>query len=551
MRTVRVPWHDHDAALAALLEAADRAARQSPSWRLAWCAGAGVVATPVEALLAETALFRAFVAGLARRPRGVLPVVLRGRRLRGVVRRTARSPRSPRRWRWRRTAPPSSTWRTPSGRLADRGARVVIGRIANLYGPGQDLSKPQGLVSQLCLTHLTGQALSIYVLARHAARLPLRRRRRGHGRRLARPGRGGASRCHGDQDPRLGAGGLGRRAHRRVEPRVPAPAPARDEDREHPAGPGPPAAVGGLAGARRPGPDVPARRPAGHGRRHRLPAARGTAAEGDGVTSRRRELGWLLIACVAVWVAWTYPLLHDSRHYFRGDTQNAYYGWFHHFGDALLHGHWPMLDAQAGSAGNPLAEGQMGLYSPLSAVDRDRRRRRPAGHRLRHPAQVLHRHDRGERVLPARPLVRRASVPRRGGSRRGAARRLHAGQRRTPLGDRPARGGPAAMGLVGDPAGHGRSPSRGGTRRLLAAGLDGLRLRGDVPHPRHGRAVPREPAGPGHEGAASAPAGGSVQRAPDRHGLPAGHPHVTRDLAQPLEHRGIGAPPDGPPRQPS
>ena len=85
------------------------------------------------------------------------------------------------------------------------------------------------------------------------------------------------------------------------------------------------------------------------------------------MTPRRRELGWLLIACVAVWVAYAYPLLHDTRHYFRGDTQNAYYGWFHHFGVALLHGHWPMLDAQAGSAGNPLAEGQMGLYSPLSA----------------------------------------------------------------------------------------------------------------------------------------------------------------------------------------
>lgn len=39
LRTVRVPWQDHDAALAALLEAADRAARQPDSWRLVWCAG--------------------------------------------------------------------------------------------------------------------------------------------------------------------------------------------------------------------------------------------------------------------------------------------------------------------------------------------------------------------------------------------------------------------------------------------------------------------------------------------------------------------------------
>jgi hypothetical protein len=79
-------------------------------------------------------------------------------------------------------------------------------------------------------------------------------------------------------------------------------------------------------------------------------------------------VAWWLFACAAVWVAWTFPLLLDHRHYFYGDTQNAYYGWFHHFGDALLHGRWPMLDVHAGSAGNPLAEGQMGLYSPLSAL---------------------------------------------------------------------------------------------------------------------------------------------------------------------------------------
>ncbi len=43
------------------------------------------------------------------------------------------------------------------------GTRVCIGRIANLYGPGQNLQKPQGLVSQLCLTHLNRQPLGIYV----------------------------------------------------------------------------------------------------------------------------------------------------------------------------------------------------------------------------------------------------------------------------------------------------------------------------------------------------------------------------------------------------
>jgi UDP-glucose 4-epimerase len=40
---------------------------------------------------------------------------------------------------------------------------TVIGRIANLYGPGQELGKPQGLISQLCRAHLRREPLDIYV----------------------------------------------------------------------------------------------------------------------------------------------------------------------------------------------------------------------------------------------------------------------------------------------------------------------------------------------------------------------------------------------------
>lgn len=84
------------------------------------------------------------------------------------------------------------------------------------------------------------------------------------------------------------------------------------------------------------------------------------------IRRHRTDLGWLAVALGAVCLVWLYPLLLDPRHYFQGDTQNAYYGWFHHLGEALLHGRWPMLDVQTASAGNPLAEGQEGLYSPLS-----------------------------------------------------------------------------------------------------------------------------------------------------------------------------------------
>jgi UDP-glucose 4-epimerase len=40
---------------------------------------------------------------------------------------------------------------------------VAIGRFSNLYGPGQNLEKAQGLISKLCLHALTRTALSIYV----------------------------------------------------------------------------------------------------------------------------------------------------------------------------------------------------------------------------------------------------------------------------------------------------------------------------------------------------------------------------------------------------
>lgn len=43
------------------------------------------------------------------------------------------------------------------------GTPVLIGRVANIYGPGQNINKSQGLISQICRSHLLGTPLSIYV----------------------------------------------------------------------------------------------------------------------------------------------------------------------------------------------------------------------------------------------------------------------------------------------------------------------------------------------------------------------------------------------------
>ncbi len=41
--------------------------------------------------------------------------------------------------------------------------KVLVSRIANLYGPGQDLSKLQGLISRLALTSVTKEPLTMFV----------------------------------------------------------------------------------------------------------------------------------------------------------------------------------------------------------------------------------------------------------------------------------------------------------------------------------------------------------------------------------------------------
>ena len=46
---------------------------------------------------------------------------------------------------------------------ARSGAQTIVARLANLYGPGQNLSKPQGLISHLCRGYLVSAPVSIYV----------------------------------------------------------------------------------------------------------------------------------------------------------------------------------------------------------------------------------------------------------------------------------------------------------------------------------------------------------------------------------------------------
>jgi UDP-glucose 4-epimerase len=162
VRTVDVPWGSHDDALAVLLEAADQAAGGSGKWRLAWCAGSGVIGTPPAELDAEVRLYAALLAGLRTPPAGMFLASSAG----GVYAGSPDDPPFTERSRVAALAPygvAKLEMEQLARDAAAYGTRVLIGRIANLYGPGQDLSKPQGLISQLCLAQQTGQALNLYV----------------------------------------------------------------------------------------------------------------------------------------------------------------------------------------------------------------------------------------------------------------------------------------------------------------------------------------------------------------------------------------------------
>jgi UDP-glucose 4-epimerase len=164
-----IPWDDPAAAIAELGLAARALLEGGRPWRIAWCAGAGVIGTSQLELDQEIVVLTGFldalreiVAGGSAGPGALFLASSAGGVYAGsddppFTELTRANPISP-----------YGDAKLASERLAAdfsqaSGLPVVVARIANLYGPGQDISKPQGLISQLCRSHLTRQPLSIYV----------------------------------------------------------------------------------------------------------------------------------------------------------------------------------------------------------------------------------------------------------------------------------------------------------------------------------------------------------------------------------------------------
>lgn len=140
-------------------------------WRIAWCAGATVTASTAERFAREENVFAGFADSLTRLCRsgridadqGVVFLASSAGALyagSGMAPYTEYSTPGPR----ASYGFSKLVLEARLSRLAEEaGIVAVVGRISNLYGPGQDLDKPQGLVSHLCRAHFTGAPIGIYV----------------------------------------------------------------------------------------------------------------------------------------------------------------------------------------------------------------------------------------------------------------------------------------------------------------------------------------------------------------------------------------------------
>lgn len=135
-------------------------------WQVCWCAGAGVTSTAASALDDEIRVFRSLLAALAPAAGDTAGSFFLASSAGGVYAGSSGSPRDeltlP-----RPLAPYGHAKLALEQIVAEfseaTGVPVLVGRLSNLYGPGQNLAKPQGLISHIARSHLLGQPISIYV----------------------------------------------------------------------------------------------------------------------------------------------------------------------------------------------------------------------------------------------------------------------------------------------------------------------------------------------------------------------------------------------------
>lgn len=137
-------------------------------WTVYWCAGRGVTSTPREVMLSEGAVFQDFLDAISELPPQVAErgCVFLASSVGGAYAGSSSPP-------FTEDTPPVPMSAYGETKLAMEqslrdgaargGFRGLVARITNLYGPGQDLGKGQGLISVIVESYVTGRPVSIYV----------------------------------------------------------------------------------------------------------------------------------------------------------------------------------------------------------------------------------------------------------------------------------------------------------------------------------------------------------------------------------------------------
>lgn len=161
VRTVAVPWGTTGAEPALVAAAA---ALGSGPVEVYWCAGAGVVGSAQADLDAEVAALTAFLGAWP--SEGAGSALFLASSAGGVYAGSAGPPFT------EDTVPrPLAAYghaklagEAVARDFAERtGTALLVGRISNLYGPGQDVTKPQGLISHLCRAQQSRTPINVYV----------------------------------------------------------------------------------------------------------------------------------------------------------------------------------------------------------------------------------------------------------------------------------------------------------------------------------------------------------------------------------------------------
>lgn len=164
---MRVSWGDPSQALSVLRSCLDGFTEQAGfgPWAIVWAAGAATVAASPEQAQSEADLFERFAESVAAAPLPADGVVLMVSSAGGIHAGSQHPP-------FTESTPPAPISPYGHARLAQERAAttligprwpVVIARVSNVYGPGQDLTKMQGLISRIALCSLRREPLNVFV----------------------------------------------------------------------------------------------------------------------------------------------------------------------------------------------------------------------------------------------------------------------------------------------------------------------------------------------------------------------------------------------------